>query len=137
MDELHKEPSIVLYDGVCGLCNGVVRFVIRRDTRKRFRFAALQSDSGRSLLRRFGLPAEALHSFVLIEDGRAYTKSTAALRLVLRLPGLWPLLYAGALVPRPLRDAAYDAVARNRYRWFGKHEACLMPRPEWKDRFIE
>jgi predicted DCC family thiol-disulfide oxidoreductase YuxK len=137
MQPNNTQPPIVLYDGVCGLCNGVVQFIIRRDRRKTFRFAPLQSDAGQALLERFGMPKDSLDSFVLIEDNRVYTKSTAALRLCKRMPGLWTALYVGIAVPRPVRDAVYDWIARNRYRWFGKKDACMLPSREWRDRFLE
>ncbi|TBL78660.1 thiol-disulfide oxidoreductase DCC family protein [Paenibacillus thalictri] len=134
-DPLEYE-AIVLYDGVCGLCNGVVQFLLKRDRKMKFRFAALESEYGQKLLQRLELPAD-LSSFVLVESGRAYLKSTAAMRLCRKLPGLWPLLSVGHLVPRPMRDGVYDLVARNRYRWFGKHDACPLPRPEWRERFLD
>ena len=128
--------TIVLFDGVCNLCNGAVDFIIDRDPQARFRFAALQSEAARPLLERCGLPAEFLGNIVLVEDGACYLRSTAALRIARRLATPWPLLYALVLVPRPLRDALYDWLARNRYRWFGKRESCRMPPPELEARFL-
>jgi predicted DCC family thiol-disulfide oxidoreductase YuxK len=127
---------IVLFDGVCGLCSHVVQFIIRRDRKGIFQFAALQSDSGQQLLKRFGLPPDSMSSFLLVEGDRCYMKSTAALRVCLALPGLWPVLYILSIVPRPLRDGVYDWVARNRYRWFGRKDACMLPTAEQRGRFL-
>jgi predicted DCC family thiol-disulfide oxidoreductase YuxK len=134
--------SIVLFDGVCNLCNGFVAFVLPRDRSGRFSFAPLQSETGRRLLSERGIaPATedgaVPGSIVLIEDGHAYVKSDAALRIARRLSGAWPLLFAFALVPRFVRDRVYDWVARNRYRWFGKREQCLLPRPEYAKRLLD
>ena len=129
-------PPIVLFDGVCNLCNGSVQFLLKRDREGRFRFAALQSDTGRSLLAEHGLDPNALSSVVLIEDGKIWQESSAALRIARYLPGAWKLLRVFAAVPRPLRDAVYRWIARNRYRWFGKTETCWLPTPELKARFL-
>lgn len=127
----------LLFDGVCNLCSGSVQFILKRDTRSRFRFASLQSDAGRRLMTDHGLDPDALSSVVLIEGGRAYQESTAALRIARHLPGAWKLLRVFTVIPRPLRDAAYRLIARNRYRWFGKTEACWLPTPELRARFLE
>jgi predicted DCC family thiol-disulfide oxidoreductase YuxK len=129
--------SIVLFDGDCGLCNGVVKFVLRHDGRGRFRFAPLQSPAGQSLLQRHGLPPEGVNSFLLLESGRMFSRSTAALRLARRLGGVWSMFYYLVLVPRPLRDAVYALIAKYRYRLFGRSDACTMPTPEQKRRFLE
>lgn len=126
----------VLFDGVCNLCNSTVQFIIRNDRRGRFRFAALQSEAGRQLLQQYQLPEKALNTVVLIAEGRAYTRSGAALEIARRLDGAWPLCYAAIIMPRFFRDAVYNFIARNRYRWFGKQEACWMPAPELKQRFL-
>jgi len=126
----------VLFDGVCNLCNSSVQFIIRNDRRGRFRFAALQSEVGRELLQQYQLPEKALNTVVLIAGGRAFTRSTAALEIARRLDGAWPICYAAVALPRFLRDSAYNFIARNLYRWFGKQEACMMPSPELKQRFL-
>ena len=132
-----SEPHpIVLFDGVCNLCNGSVQFILKRDPRGTFRFASLQSEAGRSLMAGHGLDPGALSSVVLIEDGRAFEESSAALRIARHLPGPWKLLRVFAVVPRPLRDAVYRWIARNRYRWFGKTETCWLPTPELRARFL-
>jgi predicted DCC family thiol-disulfide oxidoreductase YuxK len=132
-----QPEAIVLFDGFCRMCSFIVRFVYARDPHARLRFAPLQSEAGQALLRRFGLAADRMDTFVLVEGDRCFTRSTAALRLVRRLRGLWPLLYAGIAVPRPLRDAVYGFAAKRRYRWFGRSDACMLPTPDLKRRFLE
>jgi predicted DCC family thiol-disulfide oxidoreductase YuxK len=131
-----EEHATVLFDGVCNLCNGSVLFVIDRDPAGYFRFVALQSDTARRLLAEHGGPPPDLSSIVLVEGGRVYTRSTAALRIARRLTGPWRLLHVCLLIPHPIRDAVYDWVARNRYRWFGREEACRLPSPELRARFL-
>lgn len=126
---------MILFDGVCNLCNGFVQFVIARDPARRFRFASLQSEAGRRSLEAAGAGHSA-ETVVLVEDGRAFTRSTAALRIARRLRFPWPLAFALIVMPRPLRDQVYDWVARNRYRWFGKRDVCMVPTPELRDRFL-
>lgn len=130
-------PSgIILFDGVCNLCNGFVQFVIRQDRDQRFRFASLQSDQARELLQNQPGAAQALDSVVLIENGRYYRQSTAALRILRRLGGAWPLLYGLIVVPAFVRDRVYAWIASHRYRWFGQRDACMLPTPELKARFL-
>jgi predicted DCC family thiol-disulfide oxidoreductase YuxK len=129
---------ILLFDGVCNLCNAITQFVIRRDpTPARFRFAALQSEAGQRLLREHGLPPDDFDTFVLVDQGTAFVRSSAALRVLKHLGFPWAMLYPLMIVPRPLRDAVYRFIARNRYRWFGKREACMMPTDEIRSRFLE
>lgn len=131
------ETALLLFDGVCNLCNGFVNFLIDHDPDGRVRVGALQSEAARPYLDAFGLDPSYLDSVVLIERGRVYTKSTAALRVARRLEAPWPLAYyAFIAIPRPVRDAVYDWVAGNRYDWFGKRDACRMPTPELRARFI-
>ncbi|MEW5927897.1 MAG: thiol-disulfide oxidoreductase DCC family protein [Gemmatimonadota bacterium] len=131
-----EKGAVVLFDGVCNLCNGSVQFIVRHDPAGRFRFASLQSEAGQALLRRHGLDPTDLFSVILVEGGRAYARSDAALRIARGLTGPWRAAGALRAVPRPLRDAAYGWVARNRYRWFGKQEACMIPTPELRARFL-
>jgi predicted DCC family thiol-disulfide oxidoreductase YuxK len=119
-----ETPSIVLFDGWCVLCNGSATFIARRDPRRRFAFATLQSEEGIALLQEQGLPHDMQESFVLIEDGCAYLRSAAALRIARGLRFPWPLLWLLVIVPRPLRDWIYNAVGRRRYRWFGRRDEC-------------
>lgn len=128
---------ILLFDGVCTMCNRLVTFVIRRDPKGKFFFASLQSVTGQRLLQRVKLPTANLNTFVLIEGNRYYTKSTAVLHLFKKLGYLWGLLYLLMIVPRPLRDMVYHWIARNRYKWFGKKDQCMMPTPDIKERFLD
>jgi predicted DCC family thiol-disulfide oxidoreductase YuxK len=130
------EAAIVLFDGVCNFCNSSVNFLLRRDRKGVFRFAALQSEAGRKVLAEAGLHDRDLDSMVLIEGGEASVKSTAALKAARRLPGLWFMTGLFLLVPRRLRDWCYDAFAARRYRWFGKREVCMVPTPEMRSRFL-
>jgi predicted DCC family thiol-disulfide oxidoreductase YuxK len=126
--------ATVLFDGVCNLCNASVNFIIDRDPRAYFHFAALQSDAAKQLGEHAtsGDP----ESIVLIEDQKRYERSTAALRIARKLSGAWPLFYAFIVVPRPLRDLVYRFIAKNRYKWFGRRDACRLPSPELKARFL-
>lgn len=137
---MHKREEvkpILLFDGVCTMCNHLVTFVIRRDPQGKFRFASLQSVTGQRLLQQVKLPTANFNTFVLIEGNRYYTKSTAALHLFKKLGYLWGLLYLLMIVPRPLRDMVYHWVARNRYKWFGIKDQCMMPTPDIKERFLD
>ncbi|HYF62208.1 MAG TPA: thiol-disulfide oxidoreductase DCC family protein [Herpetosiphonaceae bacterium] len=128
--------GLVLFDGVCNLCNGSVRFILRHDRAGYFSFASLQSPAGaRALAERGAAPT--LNSIVLIEDGRLYESSDAVLRIARRLGAPWSWGYAAVIVPRPLRNALYRIIARNRYRWFGRREACMLPTPELRGRFLD
>lgn len=129
--------AIVLFDGVCNLCNASVDFILRHDRSGHFRFASLQSDAGRRLTREHGLDPERHDTVVLVEDGKAYLRSTAALRVARRLDGPYRVAYALIVVPRPVRDFVYDRIARNRYRWFGKRDTCRAPTVEERTRFLE
>ena len=128
--------QIILFDGVCNLCNGAVQFVIKHDPHAKFTFASLQSDTGKKLLEAHNLPSNQLNSFVLIQEERTYTKSTAALKVVMQLTGLIKLLYGFIIVPVFIRNAVYQLIANNRYKWFGKKEACMIPSPSLKQRFL-
>ena len=128
---------LILFDGVCNFCCSWIRFLIRRDPGKRLRFAPLQSFAGQETLRRLGLSADQLTTMILVEGNRHYVKSSAALRIARRMGGLWPLLFLLILMPAPIRDLFYDFFARNRYRWFGKRESCMVPTPDVKERFLE
>jgi predicted DCC family thiol-disulfide oxidoreductase YuxK len=125
------DASLVLFDGLCNLCSGTVRFILKRDRRLRFRYAPLDGPTASRILSSPGADDGGGESFILYENGRIWRKSTAALRVARKLDGAWPLLYAFIFVPPFMRDAVYDLVAANRYRWFGKKDSCWMPRPEW------
>jgi len=127
---------ILLFDGVCNLCNASVQWVLKHDRRGEFRFSALQSELGQQLLLQHGLASEHFDTVVLVVGEQIFLRSDAPLEIVRRLGGLWRLLYFFKILPRPLRDAVYNFVARNRYRWFGRREECMLPKPEWKERFL-
>ena len=129
------QDSILLFDGECNLCNGSVDFVILRDKRRKFRFAALQSPAGARLRQAFSIPSQ-VDSLVLIENGVAYIRSSAALRVARSLDMPWPLLWVFMLVPRVIRDAVYECIARNRTIWFGKRATCRAPSEEERSRFM-
>ncbi|SHL48394.1 Predicted thiol-disulfide oxidoreductase YuxK, DCC family [Chitinophaga jiangningensis] len=129
--------GIILFDGVCNFCNASVNYVIRHDNRGYFRFASLQSDTAASLAITWNFSTEGMESFVLLENGKVYTKSTAALRVARRLGFPAKLLYGFIVLPSFLRDGVYTLIARNRYRWFGRQEACMVPTPELSARFMK
>ena len=128
---------IVLFDGVCNLCEGVVKFAVKRDKKGVLRFAPLQSEAGKNLMRAHGIDEEQLKTFIFIENDKAYFRSTAGLKLAKYLGALWPMLYVFIIVPRPIRDAVYNFISRNRYRWFGQQESCMIPSPEIRARFLK
>lgn len=135
MEELPEHP-VVLFDGVCNLCNGFVQFIRKRDPKRTFRFASLQSDVGQALLAEMGRRNE-LSTVVLIEKGRAYDRSTAALRIVRHLRFPWPIVCILWVLPQFLRDALYSWVGRNRYQWFGKSDTCVIPSPADRALFLD
>lgn len=134
---LNKAHKILLFDGVCNLCNASVLFVIRRDKKKEIKYAAIQSQQGKMLLQQYHIEEAYLGSLIFIEDGKVYLKSTGALRLCKYLKGLWPVLYLFIFVPPFIRNAVYDFVAKNRYQWFGKKETCMVPTVELKSLFLD
>lgn len=130
------EHGILLFDGVCNLCDGFVQFVIKRDKKAYFRFAPLQSEVGQELLGKYKMPTDKISTVVLIENEKVYTHSDVGLRVALRLGGAWPVFFVLTIFPRFIRNAVYNWIARNRYRWFGKKDACMMPTPDLKKRFL-
>ena len=131
-----NDKPIILFDGVCNLCSGSVQFILKRDKEKKFTFASLQSTTGQKLLSQFNLPNDTFNSFVLYQDGRMYTRSTAALKLFQQLRG-WKWVKMFWIVPKFIRDAVYNLIAKNRYKWFGKKNECWLPTPALKERFLE
>lgn len=131
-----NRQAVILFDGVCNFCNGAVNFAIKRDKKSLLKFAPLQSDVAKELLSTFNLSSEEMNSFVLIENEKSYTRSTAALRVCRYLNSLWPLMYGFIIVPEFIRDGIYDWIANNRYHWFGKKEVCMIPTPEVRSRFL-
>lgn len=136
MTESTDAIAVIVFDGVCVLCSGWVRFLLRVDRKQRYRFAAMQSASGQTLLARHGLDAHDPLSFLLVTQDGAYTDSDAILRVLDGLGGAWRLARIARLVPRALRDPLYRLVARNRYRWFGRRATCLLPTPDIAARFL-
>ncbi|RDW17726.1 thiol-disulfide oxidoreductase DCC family protein [Oceanobacillus chungangensis] len=128
--------KIILFDGVCNFCSSSVKFIIKRDKLAKFKFGSLQSKIGQELKNNTNLP-ENTDSIILIEDGKSYDKSTAALRISKELDGLWKLFYMLIIIPKPLRDIAYNYLAKNRYKWFGKKNECMLPSPEIRSRFLQ
>jgi predicted DCC family thiol-disulfide oxidoreductase YuxK len=135
-DALSNAKEIILFDGVCNLCNSAVQFILKRDPHQHFVFASLQSDIAKEKLQEAGA-THSLTTMILLTEGKYYDRSNAALEIAKRLKGLWPLLYVFKIIPRFIRDAIYTWLANNRYRLFGKRDACMIPSPEWKDRFLE
>jgi len=129
-------PATILFDGLCALCNASVRRIVRGDPHAHFRFASLQSESARRLLAPFSIEPDGLRSVLLVEGDRVYARSDALLRIAARLRFPWPLAGAFGWLPRRLRDAAYDLIARNRGRWFGTLESCPVPSAQERDRFL-
>lgn len=130
-----KITKIILFDGVCNLCNGFVQFVIKHDARQIFKFASLQSDFGQNFLKNNGLNAQKFDSVILIQDDEFYTESTAGLKILSELKG-YRFTRFFLHFPTTIRDFVYQCIAKNRYRWFGKSDTCWMPTPELKKRFL-
>lgn len=135
---MKKAEKIILFDGVCNLCNGFVHFVIKREKSDIFKFAALQSDQAIELLAQYDLISTDMKSVILIDTGRnkAFTESSAVLHIFGNLKGLFPLLQLFFIIPKFIRDFVYQQIAVNRYRWFGKQNSCMIPTPELKKKFL-
>lgn len=132
----NEGQPIIFFDGICNLCQQSVQFMLTHDTKGIFSFASLQSQFAEHILAPHGISTAEMNTFILLEKNTVYTRSTAALRVLKKLGGLWALLYVLIVVPPFVRDAVYKWIAKNRYRWFGKQESCWMPREEWKSRFL-
>ena len=131
-----NDKPVILFDGVCNLCSGSVQFILKRDKEKKFLFASLQSGYGQHLLKQFDLPTNTFNSFILFQDGNVLTRSTAALKVFSQVKG-WGWVKIFLIIPNFVRDAAYNLIAKNRYKWFGKKEECWVPTPELKARFLD
>ena len=131
-----QHENILLFDGVCNLCNGVVQFIIKRDKKAKFKFTALQSDAGQQLLKQYNLPLDDFESFVFIYKGIAYQRSGAALRVARELGGFWKLFYGFIILPKIIRDSIYNLIAGSRYKIFGRQDSCMIPTPELRSRFL-
>lgn len=132
-----ENRPILLFDGVCNLCSNSVQFVLKRNKKNNIRFASLQSDFARELLLNSNLPTDYLKSLVLIENGKTFVKSDAALHLCKHLNGMWKIFKVLLIVPRFIRDPIYDLVGKYRYSWFGKKDVCWVPEQKWQSRFLD
>lgn len=127
---------VILFDGVCNLCNSAVKFVLKRDENSVFKFASLQSNIAKELLKNLNVSDVGSGTFVLIEDGDVYSRSDAALKVCKHLSGMWPLMRLFSIVPRFIRDWVYNLISKNRYRWFGKLDSCMIPSPGMENKFL-
>ena len=130
------QKTIILFDGICNLCNGAVQFLLKRDVNEQFLFASLQSDAAKNILLQYNVKKFGMDSIVFIEDGEIYQKSTAVLKIIKYLNWPWTMISVTSFLPLGFRDRMYDFIAQNRYRWFGKKDSCIMMLPEYKNRFI-
>ena len=137
LDEEVQAQKIILFDGVCNLCNGSVIFVLRHETDSSFRFASIQSETGQELLKWCGLPADYAEAVIYLENGKFHAGSTAALKIGQRLVFPWSILASvGLLIPKFIRDWVYNQIGQHRYQWFGKRDVCMMPTESLKARFL-
>jgi len=134
--EWARHERVIVFDGVCNWCNAWVNFTMDHDPQGKFKFGTLQSDKGQQILRELQLSTEDFETFLLLERGRVFSKSTAALRIVRHLSSLWPIFYICIAIPRPLRDAVYNVIGRHRYKWMGKADACRVPTASERERFV-
>ena len=132
-----SDKQIILFDGICNLCNNIVIFIINRDTDNKFQFASIQSQSGKTLWHKHNLPIDLIDSFVLIKNEKVYFKSTAGLHVLRELGGVWKLCYLFIIIPTCMRDIVYNYIAKVRYKTFGKRDRCMVPTDDLKDRFLE
>lgn len=132
-----KSSPIILFDGVCNFCNYWVNFAIKRDRKKKLRFTPLQGETAKRLLPEYTINPTSLSSVILIDNGMAYTQSSAAIRICKHLNGGWKLFYGLIIIPKFVRDFFYNIIARNRYKWFGKKDQCMIPPADWKERFLD
>ncbi|EKF35206.1 MULTISPECIES: thiol-disulfide oxidoreductase DCC family protein [Bacillus] len=131
------QPShLILFDGVCNVCSGAVQFVMKRDPHEQMMFASLQSNTGQRILKENGLPLDEFNSFIYIEEGTLYMKSTGILRAARHLKGIYRWSYLLLIIPRPIRDWCYQLIAKNRYKWFGQKTSCMVPTPDIQKRFL-
>jgi len=130
------QKTIILFDGICNLCNGSVQFILKRDKNEKFLFASLQSDASKNILLQYNVKKITLDSILIIEDGQVYDKSTAVLKICRNLNWPWTMFPIVLHLPLSIRDRIYNFVGRNRYKWFGKKDSCTMMIPEYKNRFI-
>lgn len=127
---------VILFDGVCNLCNASVNWIIDRDKNNLFKFASLQSEYGQSVIKKFNITGDYMDTVVLQEEGKVYLRSAAALRILKHLGGIYSIAYIFIIIPEFVRDFIYNVIAKNRYRWFGKQDACRIPSPDLKAKFL-
>jgi len=128
---------VIFFDGVCNLCNKSIDFILKRDSSKNFRFASLQSEAAKSLLKNKSIDLQSIRTIILLKDGKTFYRSDAILEIVRQLSAPWPLLYVFKIVPRFIRDGMYNLVSKHRYNWFGKKDTCRVPSKEERARFLE
>jgi len=128
---------VIFFDGVCNLCNKSIDFILKRDSSKNFRFASLQSEAAKSLLKNKSIDLQSIRTIILLKDGKTFYRSDAILEIVRQLSAPWPLLYVFKIVPRFIRDGMYNLVSKHRYNWFGKQDTCRVPSKEERARFLE
>ncbi len=131
-----QQNAIILFDGVCNFCNDSVNFMIERDSKNYFRFATLQSDIAEKLANEYDFDPKNTDSIILIEDAKVYVHSTAALKIARNLDGIWSTFYVIIIVPKFIRDFFYKLFAKNRYKFFGKKDACMIPTAEVREKFL-
>jgi predicted DCC family thiol-disulfide oxidoreductase YuxK len=131
------KKATVLFDGFCNLCNASVIFIIKRDKKDLFRFTTFQSDTGKEIAKKLGIETLVSDTLIVYQHGKIYTQSAAALTIARSLSGLWPLLYAFIIVPPALRNAIYNVISKNRYKWFGRRERCMVPTKGILKKFIQ
>lgn len=131
------QHPVILFDGVCNFCNSAVNFIIKQDKKRIFRFAALQSETGQKLLQQHNVSSDELDSFVLIEGSKAYKRTTAALHLYPKFGGAWKMVKLLWIIPAFIRDGVYNIIAKNRYRWWGKKESCMIPSQGVRSLFLQ
>jgi len=134
--EWGQHERVIVFDGICNFCNAFVNFVMGRDSRDLFKFGTLQSQPAQQILAQLHLSTQDYETFLLLENGKVFTKSTAALKILRCLDGCWPWLYVFIVIPRPLRDMVYSFIARHRYQWMGKSDTCRVPSPKEQAKFI-
>lgn len=134
---MDSTQRLVLFDGVCNFCNFWIQFALKRDQKRRLKFTSLQGETAHQLLPRYHIDPTVLTSVIFIDDGKVYRESSAALRVCRYLDGGWKLLYGLMIIPVFIRDGIYKWIGRNRYKWFGKTETCMLPTPEQRERFVD
>lgn len=131
-----SSQSLIMFDGVCNLCNGFVNFIIVRDKKNKFQFGSLQSPVVAGILKQYHYSTSDLSTVVLLENNQLFYQSTAVLRIARKLGGAWSLLYGFIIIPKPIRDFLYNLIAKNRYKLFGRQDACMIPTPELRAKFV-